>query len=78
MYPEATLFITFTQSNIDIQVYLKVETWEQSKEVDFLSPNREYEFKMMAFTGPHPDNVTFSSNNVSAKTQQGGMLLSKM
>jgi len=66
--------LMIAQPDKDMYVFLGVEKWEDSRHVKNLVPNSMYIFKILAFTGPDPENITYSSQNISLQTQPGGML----
>ena len=70
-----SMSLMITEPNKDMYAFIRVDKWESSRHIENLSPNKEYIFKVMAFTGDHPDNVTYSSQNISVKIHPGGELL---
>ncbi|XP_074632022.1 scavenger receptor cysteine-rich domain-containing protein DMBT1-like isoform X2 [Acropora palmata] len=60
-----------TEPNREMFVFVRVDKWQRSKHIGNLSPNREYLFKVVVFTGINPNNVTYASQNISLRTNPG-------
>ena len=72
-----SMSLMITEPNKDMYAFIGVDKWDRSRHIENLNPDREYIFKVFAFTGEHPDNVTYSSQNISVKIHPGGELLLK-
>lgn len=72
------MFLKISEANKNISLLLPVSEWDRSRHIDNLYPDREYLLQVVAFTGPGIEHDIYSSDSVSMKTNEGGMLLLKM
>ncbi|XP_068682562.1 uncharacterized protein [Montipora foliosa] len=63
--------IMITEPSRDLFVFVGVEKWQRNIHITRLSPNRVYVFKVVAFTSRNASNITYSSQNLTVRTQPG-------
>ena len=64
--------IMITEPSRDLFVFVGVDKWQRNIHITRLSTNRVYVFKVVAFTSQNASNITYSSQNLTVRTQPGG------